>query len=162
MFSASMDVFTIIAQTATPIIFISAIGLLTLTYQNRYGRIKDSVYTYQKQKISYLQQGEKNKAEKAEQMLTVYQKEAMIIKDSMIAAFISILFIALTSLLLLLQGILQPLPTTPLEYFILISFTLAILSLVVSVCLIIAAMIRSVKTLNHEIENDDEGIRFGL
>jgi len=42
------------------------------------------------------------------------------------------------------------------------SFALAIGSLVLSIVLIIVSFIRSVRTLNHEIETDDEGIRFGL
>jgi len=153
-----MDVIQIISQTTVPIIFISAIGLLTLTFQNRYARIKDAVYTYQKQKITYDQQGEKEKAQKADRMLQAYEKEAKMIKNSMLGAFVSILFIALTSLLIMVKGFSNWL----LEIPILISFALAILSLVVSVSLIIAAMAHSVRTLNYEIKNDDEGIRFGL
>jgi len=153
-----MDVIQIISQTTVPIIFISAIGLLTLTFQNRYARIKDAVYTYQKQKITYDQQGDKEKAQKAERMLQAYEKEAKMIKNSMLGAFISILFIALTSLLIMVKGFTNWL----LEIPIIISFALAILSLVVSVSLIIAAMAHSVRTLNYEIKNDDEGIRFGL
>ena len=153
-----MDVIQIISQTTVPIIFISAIGLLTLTFQNRYARIKDAVYTYQKQKITYDQQGDKEKAQKAERMLQAYEKEAKMIKNSMLGAFVSILFIALTSLLIMVKGFTNWL----LEIPIIISFALAILSLVVSVSLIIAAMAHSVRTLNYEIKNDDEGIRFGL
>jgi len=91
-------------------------------------------------------------------MLQAYEKEAKMIKNSMLGAFVSILFIALTSLLIMVKGFSNWL----LEIPILISFALAILSLVVSVSLIIAVMAHSVRTLNYEIKNDDEGIRFGL
>ncbi len=100
-----MDVLNIIAQTAVPIIFMSAIGLLTLTYQNRYGRVKDSVYTFQKQKVAYNHAGEKEKALQADKMLTFYQKETKLIKNSMIAAFISVLFVIVTSFSIMLKDI---------------------------------------------------------
>jgi len=154
-----MDVETIISLTTVPIIFISAIGLLTLTFQNRYSRVKDSVYVFQKQKVVYLQNGEKNKAQQADKMLSWYQKEAKMIKNSMFAAFISILFIVVTSLSIMVMEL------TSWLYFdiiVLVSFTLAILSLVVSIALIIASLVRSVKTLNYEVEKDDDGVRFGL
>ncbi len=154
-----MDILTIISLTTVPIIFVSAIGLLTLTFQNRYSRVKDSVYVFQKQKITYLQNNEKTKAEQADEMLTLYQKEAKLIKNSMLAAFISILFVAVTSLSIMVMEISGWLW---LEILVLVSFTLAVLSLVVSILLIILSLVRSVKTLNYEVETDDEGIRFGL
>ena len=153
------DVETIINLTMVPVILISAIGLLTLTFQNRYSRVKDSVYVFQKQKIVYLQNGEKNKAQQADIMLSWYQKEAKMIKNAMFAAFISILFIVVTSLSIMVMEL------TSWLYFdivVMVSFTLAILSLVVSIALIIASLVRSVKTLNYEVEKDDDGVRFGL
>lgn len=156
-----MDVISIIAQTTVPIIFISAIGLLTLTFQNRYGRVKDSVYTFQKRKIEYTAADEKEKALRADEMLTFYQIEAKIIKNSMIAAFVSILFVILTSFSIMLKGIAE-LTTLAIDIIMIVSFALAISSLVLSIILIITSFVRSVKTLNHEIETDDEGIRFGL
>lgn len=156
-----MDVIVIISQTTVPIIFISAIGLLTLTFQNRYARIKDSVYAFQKQRIIYMQNGEQQKAQEAEKMLMFYQKEAKMIKDAMLGAFFSILFIALTSFLIMIRGIWE-IDSLYLDIPLLLSFTFAVLSLVVSVSLIIAAMVLSVKTLNYEVRNDEDGIRFGL
>ncbi|MHA1223108.1 MAG: DUF2721 domain-containing protein [Candidatus Heimdallarchaeaceae archaeon] len=153
-----MDVLNIIAQTTVPIIFISAIGLLALTYQNRYGRVKDCVYTFQKQKVTYFHSGEKEKALLADQMLSFYQKEAKMIKNSMIAAFISVLFVALTSFSIMLKDITQ----LSIDILLLSSFALAVLSLVISIIFIVISFVRSVKTLNYEIENDDHGIRFGL
>ncbi|MHA1260408.1 MAG: DUF2721 domain-containing protein [Candidatus Heimdallarchaeaceae archaeon] len=133
-----MDVLNIIAQTTVPIIFISAIGLLALTYQNS--------------------SGEKEKALLADQMLSFYQKEAKMIKNSMIAAFISVLFVALTSFSIMLKDITQ----LSIDILLLSSFALAVLSLVISIIFIVISFVRSVKTLNYEIENDDHGIRFGL
>ena len=153
-----MDVLNIITQTTVPIIFISAIGLITLTYQNRYGRVKDSLYTFQKQKIVYNIAGEKEKALQADKMLTFYQKESKLIKNSLITAFISILFVTVTSFSIMVKDIAQ----INIDIFLISSFALAILSLVISIILIIISFARSVKTLNYEIENDDEGIRFGL
>ncbi|MFW9924142.1 MAG: DUF2721 domain-containing protein [Candidatus Thorarchaeota archaeon] len=156
-----MEVIQIISQTTVPIIFISAIGLLTLTFQNRYARIKDSVYAFQKQRIIYMQSSEQQKAQEAEKMLMFYQKEAKMIKDAMLGAFFSILFIALTSFLIMIRGIWE-IDSLYLDIPLLLSFTFAVLSLVVSVSLIIAAMVLSVKTLNYEVKNDEDGIRFGL
>lgn len=154
-----MDIELIISLTTVPIIFISAIGLLTLTFQNRYSRVKDSVYEFQKQKIIYLQKGEKNKAQQADKMLSAYQKEAKIIKNSMFAAFISILFIVVTSLAVMVMELTQ---WPYFDYVVLASFALAVLSLVISISLIIASLVRSVRTLNYEVEKDDDGVRFGL
>ena len=156
-----MNVLDVISQTTVPIIFISAIGLLTLTFQNRYGRVKDSGYTFQKRKIEYTQAGEKEKAVKADEMLTFYQKESKLIKNSMIAAFISILFVIITSFSIMIKDIAE-ITSLVIDIFIIVSFALAISSLVLSIILIIISFVRSVKTLNHEIETDDEGIRFGL
>ena len=156
-----MDVLNIITQTTVPIIFISAIGLLTLTFQNRYGRVKDSVYTFQKRKIEYTLAGEKEKAMRADEMLTFYQTEAKMIKNSMIAAFVSILFVIITSFTIMIKDIVQT-TSIVIDIFMIVSFALAISSIVLSVILIIVSFVRSVKTLNHEIETDDEGIRFGL
>jgi len=153
-----MDVLNIIAQTTVPMIFISAIGLLTLTYQNRYGRVKDSVYTFQKQKVAYIHAREKEKVLQADKMLTFYQKESKLIKNSMITAFISVLFVIVTSFSIMIKDIAQ----INIDIFLISSFALAILSLVISIIFIIISFVRSVKTLNYEIENDDEGIRFGL
>ena len=154
-----MDILPIIQYTTVPIIFISAIGLLTLTFQNRYGRVKDSVYVFQKQKIVYLQSGEKIKAQRADKMLSFYQKEAKLIKNSMLASFISILFVAITSLSIM---ILELTEWSHFDIVVLVSFVLAVLSLVTSIVLIIISLGRSIKTLNYELENDDEGVRFGL
>lgn len=154
-----MDVLTIISLTTVPIIFISAIGLLTLTFQNRYSRVKDSVYVFQRQKLVYLQNNEKTKAEQADKMLTLYQKEAKIIKNSMLAAFISILFVIVTSLSIM---ILEISGWTQLDILVIVSFSFAILSLVTSIILIIISLVRSVRILNYEVEKDDEGVRFGL
>ena len=48
------------------------------------------------------------------------------------------------------------------DIVVLVSFVLAVLSLVTSIVLIIISLGRSIKTLNYELENDDEGVRFGL
>ncbi len=154
----AVDIMTLFSQTTAPIIFVSAIGLITLTLQNRYGRIKDSIYAYQKQKLLYLQKDEESKAKIAQCMLKKYQSEAILIKDAMLSAFTSVLLISLTSLLILLQGMVG----WKLYYITVISFSLAIFALVIAMVLIIIAMAQSIRTLSYEIDHDDDGVRFGL
>lgn len=153
-----MDILSIVTQTTTPIILISAIGLLTLAFQNRYGRVKDSVYAFQKQKIIYTNNKEEEKAARAKKMLSFYQKEAKLIKNTMLCSFISILFISFTSFSIMLDDIIP----LNMEIVTLVLFALAIVSLVIAIILKVISLTRSIRTMNHEVETDNDGIRFGL
>jgi hypothetical protein len=153
----------IISQTIVPTVVISAIGLLALVMQNRYARVKDRIYKLIQQRDDLALRGPREDPERLEStksLLRMYLREARLIKDSMLFAFLSIVFIVVTCFLIMLTIIVQFFSqfSFPLEYvymvmdvFTLFSFSTGLILLLLCVVSMSRSLMLSISTVGHEI-----------
>ena len=147
---AIIEIVATIGNTLTSIVMISAIGLMELMMQNRYGRVKDRVFVF----IEYRNRLQQNKAPKdalvrVESILGRYSQEVKYIKNAMITGFLAISGVGITTVLLL-TGQFYP-EHSLLEGSILFVFTLSIIMLVISSFLMVISLRHSQKTADSEI-----------
>jgi len=160
----------IISQTIGPTVVISAIGLLALVMQNRYARVKDRIYKLIQQRDDLALRGPQENPERLENtksLLRMYLREARLIKNSMLFAFLSIVFIVVACFLIMLTIIIFGFSPTqefysqfsfPLEaaYFVmeavtLFSFSTGLVLLLLCVVSMSRSLMLSISTVGYEI-----------
>ena len=145
------EIISWISFTITPVVLISAIGLIELMMQNRYGRVKDRVFAF----IKYKRELEEVKApeyaiQAATTILDRYSREIGLIKNAMIFGFIAISGVAVTVVLLLIGPLL--LDTFIIEIVILWIYGGSVMALVMLSLVMVVGLGHSQKSVDHEID----------
>ena len=148
-----MTVITVISETLTPVILISAIGLLNLMLQNRYGRIKDQVYRQLGVKKSDREYLDESKGIH-ELRLNRYAKECFILKNALLSNFLSITLFVCTCIGILVNSYFFEDTYLLLDLIILFLFTTGLLILLVGVSFASYSLWFSTKTVSFEISQE--------
>ncbi len=157
----------IIGMTIVPIIVINAIGLLGLVMQNRYGRIKDRIYKLIKGRNELLSKFPERQVtiQNTEKLLTCYLKEMKLIKNAMLHAFLSIVFVVLTCFLIMVSSYTSSDPVISsfiagflpaIETSILLVFGMSLILLLLCVLSMSRSLLLSIATVSFEIEKWDD------
>ncbi|MHA1838595.1 MAG: DUF2721 domain-containing protein [Candidatus Ranarchaeia archaeon] len=148
---AISDIVAGLAYTLTPVVLISAIGLVELMMQNRYGRVKDRVFVFIEYRNRLQQTNAPNEPlQQVERILNRYSREVWYIKNAMITGFLAISSIAITTILLLAGQFLFS--TSLLEGMIVLIFAIAIFMLILSTLLMAFSLSQSQNTVTDEIK----------
>ncbi|MHA2298918.1 MAG: DUF2721 domain-containing protein [Candidatus Hodarchaeales archaeon] len=159
VFMTSTD---IIGATIAPVVVINAIGLLGLVMQNRYSRVKDRIYRLIRERDELLEQPLDNtvKVQNTKKLLKKYLKEAKLIKNAMLFAFLSIVFIVATCFLIMVSNYLfsGTGSSSPfdgiyaiMEVCIILIFCIGLVMLLLSVISMSRSLMISIATVSFEI-----------
>ena len=95
-----MALLEILQSSLVPAIILSGAGLISLSLQNRYGRVIDRIRTFHYEMLR------KDKTSKfAEEQLDILIRRGRLLRNSMTAMLLCILFAVLTTILLLFHSI---------------------------------------------------------
>ena len=95
-----MALLEILQSSLVPAIILSGAGLISLSLQNRYGRVIDRIRAFHYEMLR------KDKASKfAEEQLDILIRRGRLLRNSMTAMLLCILFAVLTTILLLFHSI---------------------------------------------------------
>ncbi|MFX1250612.1 MAG: DUF2721 domain-containing protein [Promethearchaeota archaeon] len=148
-----MTIITIISETLSPVVLISAVGLLNLMLQNRYGRIKDQVYRQLGVKKSDREYSEESKRVH-ELRLKRYAKESFILKNALLSNFLAITLFVCTCVGILANSYFFEDTNPLLDFIILLLFTTGLLILLVGVSFASYSLWFSTKTVSFEISQE--------
>lgn len=129
---------------------ISAIGLVVLMMQNRYGRLKDRTlqYIHFRNLLMKEETVSDDKTEAIRKLINFYFKETRLVKNAMLFSFISIGFVIITCITILIQEI----GSFDLSLLLLGFFTLALLLVLISIAFMSISLAVSISTVKYELE----------
>lgn len=139
----------IITATLSPIVMMSAVGLVLLMMQNRYSRLKDRTLLYDRYyNILKSIESPEEHLEVVTKIRNMYLNETRVVKNAMIFAFTAIVFVIVTCISILSQEVL----TLDLSYLIMFSFILALVTILITILIMAISLTMSVSTVEYEIE----------
>ncbi|MFX0121613.1 MAG: DUF2721 domain-containing protein [Promethearchaeota archaeon] len=139
----------IITATLSPIVMMSAVGLVLLMMQNRYSRLKDRTLLYDRYyNILKSIESPEEHLEVVTKIRNMYLNETRLVKNAMIFAFTAIVFVIVTCISILSQEVL----TLDLSYLIMFSFILALVTILITILIMAISLTMSVSTVEYEIE----------
>ncbi len=139
----------IITATLSPIVMMSAVGLVLLMMQNRYARLKDRTLLYDRYyNILKSIESPEEHLEVVTKIRNMYLNETRLVKNAMIFAFTAIVFVIVTCISILSQEVL----TLDLSSLIMFSFILALVTILITILIMAISLTMSVSTVEYEIE----------
>lgn len=148
-----MNLFELIQATLAPIVLISAIGLISLSLYNRYGRIHDRIrhLLHDIEALTLAQIPEevrKRKIDNANNQIEMLFERGKLSKWSLLLMQFSLITSVIDSLLIFMNVI----ESIELEFVIIAVFGLSVLLILVSAILTAIEISKSMKALSVEIE----------
>jgi len=139
----------IITATLSPIVMMSAVGLVLLMMQNRYARLKDRTLLYDHYyNILRSIEAPEGDLEVVIKIRKMYLNETRLVKNAMIFAFTAIVFVIVTCISILSQEVLA----IDLSYLIMFSFILALVTILITILMMAISLTMSVSAVEYEIE----------
>lgn len=147
------SVIQIIQALLTPVLMISACGLLVLTIQNRYGRLNDRLRGLTREKMKLLSEktdSAKSHISTIEQQIPELLKRNKFLRNALVAIFSAVTLFILVIFFIAL-AILYDVPFT--AHLSLAAFLFGLIAIFCSMSYVLAELYISHKAVTHETEN---------